>query len=96
MKKSTIMDVFQRDRGMPSKIPMSEEYFKRNEKANEAYTKFIAEAKKYPDLFKLFYEMEEAINFTSVAETDDYFIEGFKIGLLIGIEASEPFEPKEI
>ena len=47
-----------------------------------------------PDLTKQLQELENAIDAASSVEIDNYFVEGFKIGLLIGIEASEPYEPK--
>lgn len=95
MKKSTILEVFLRDRGMPPNIPMSNEYFKLIEKTSNLHDKLIEKIEAYPDIMKLFDEFEDAVDAASSVEIDDFFVEGFKIGLLIGIEASEPYEPKE-
>ena len=96
MKKSTILEVFLRDRGTPPNIPMSNEYFKLIEKTSNLHDKFIEKIDAYPDIIKLFDEFKDAADTASSVEIDDFFVEGFKIGLLIGIEASEPFEPKEV
>lgn len=93
MKKSTILEVFQRDRGMSPNIPMSDEYFKLIAKVCDLEKEFMKKIEAEPDLTKQLHELENAIDAASSVEIDNYFVEGFKIGLLIGIEASEPYEP---
>ncbi|HBN13064.1 MAG TPA: hypothetical protein DD415_05565 [Clostridiales bacterium] len=96
MKKSTILDVCHHSRGLTERVPISDKYFKLIEKTSNLHDKLIEKIEAYPDIMKLFDEFEDAVDAASSVEIDDFFVEGFKIGLLIGIEASEPYEPKEV
>lgn len=53
----------------------------------EAYEEL--EKKLSPELFKLHEKFADALEGQLVKEIDFYFVEGFKLGLLIGIECME-------
>lgn len=87
MKKSTILDIFNGVRGQRDSIKLSEKNKKILVKVNESYGEL--EEKLSPELLKLHQKFVETLETCFSEDIDSYFIEGFKLGLLIGVECTE-------
>ena len=89
MKKSVIKDIFNGFRGHYETLRMTrtEEYQKNTEIASDAYEEL--KKKLSPELFELHERLTEVSEKNACNELDFHFVEGFKLGLLIGIECME-------
>ena len=86
MKNSAIKDIFYGLRGQMDTMHMPKEHFEKST-VSDSYDELIA--KLSPELLKLHEKFVNALEGDYSEEVDFYFIEGFKLGLLIGIECME-------
>lgn len=85
MKKSAILDIFNGFRGHRDTINMPKEIIKKNMgKVCDTYEEL--KEKFSPEMLNLHQKFVDALEDNWSFELDFYFVEGFKLGLLIGIE----------
>ena len=87
MKKSVIRDIFKGFRGHIETMPKPEK-----DDANEKISCDIYDELKEKltsEQLKLHQKFVDSIDFSWSEEVDFYFVQGFKLGLLIGIECME-------
>lgn len=88
MKKSIITELFNGNRGHIETMTMPKEHFDYSVKeVADAYEKMLE--KLTPEQVDYLHKFERANLKSQSEEVDFYFCEGFKLGLLIGIEASD-------
>lgn len=87
MKKSAIKDIFNGTRGDMETMKMPQ---KRNENL-DIVCDYIDELKEKlsPELFALHENVINGLESNFIEEVNFYFVEGFKLGLLIGVECME-------
>ncbi len=84
--KSIIKEIFYGERGSLEYFKPNEEYLKILEKINKLYNEIesgLTDGQK--EVFEKFCELQDDLD---VESADTHFIEGVKIGILLGIEAS--------
>lgn len=59
------------------------------DKVDKYYDLVCEKLKPYPELFELFEKFRESLEDLRCFEADNYYAEGFKFGLLMGVEAGE-------
>lgn len=87
IKKSAIREMFSGTRGTYDHIELSDDFKETEKKMATAVDAFLN--KLTPEQQELFYEAYEFIGDKSAAYAEEHFIEGFKFGMLIGIEVGE-------
>ena len=87
MKKSVILDIFMGNRGHNESIIMPDDWKKNTDKDNDVYDEL--KEKLSPELFKLLYKYTEGLEDSYCGQIDFYFVEGFKLGLRVGIECMD-------
>ena len=86
MKKSVILDIFNGERGHRETMKMPDGHFEKSQTA-DAYDELIE--KLSPELLELHKKFTDALNDDHYEEVNFFFVEGFKLGLLTGIECAE-------
>ena len=87
MKKSAILDIFNGFRGHRETMHMPKDSQK--ELGTVCNTYDVLKEKLSPDLLNLHQKLVDALESNWAEELDFFFAEGFKLGLLIGIECAE-------
>jgi len=87
MRKSPIMDIFHGFRGHIETIKAPKLSRGNLDIIIDAHNEL--KAKLCPEIFDIYKKYDEATSVNHCEETDHYFAEGFKLGLLIGIECME-------
>ncbi|MCL2374918.1 MAG: hypothetical protein FWC82_00100 [Firmicutes bacterium] len=87
MKKSTIKDIFYGSKGHKETMIMPRSNNKNLKLVSNTYDKL--KCKLSPELLTLHQKLVDNLEHIWNNEIDFYFIEGFKLGLLIGIECME-------
>ncbi len=87
MQKSAIREMYSGFRGTYDHIKLSPDYEEARNKMSDAVDTFLE--KLTPEQQKHFHEAYEFMSNTEAEYAADHFIEGFKFGLLIGIEVGE-------
>lgn len=85
--KSTIKDMFSMKRGTYNNVPLSNEFRDAQKKMFNAVDAFLE--KLTAEQQTLFHEAFELISNQNAVYAEDHYVEGFKFGLLIGIEAGD-------
>lgn len=88
-QKTAIMQMFYGERGDSEKIIYSDECKECRNKSYEYYEKLCEKFKDDAEVLELFEKFIDWTERANVEEIDVNFAEGFKFGLLIGIEAGE-------
>ena len=88
-QKTAIMQMFYGERGDSEKIKYSNECKECRNKSYEYYEKLCEKFKDDAEVLELFEKFIDWTERANVEEIDVNFAEGFKFGLLIGIEAGE-------
>ena len=88
--QSAILQILNGDRGCNDNIRCSPEYSKALDKVVEFEEKLTSKLKLEPDLYKLFEDFNDALRTMHCEEVDDYYLEGFRFGALIGIDIMTP------
>ncbi len=86
-KQSAVKAMFSGSRGTYAQIKLSPEHEEAEKAMTEAVDAFLE--KLTPEQQRLFHEAYDFIADENAAYAEDHFVEGFKFGLLIGIEAGE-------
>lgn len=85
-KQSMIMEIYYGDRGRFDQIPMTEEYRELLRVAEEEETRFLSALNETEELKKLFKKTKDSIEALWSNECDSHFCEGFRIGVLLGMD----------
>ena len=88
-QKSAILQMFYGERGDGEKLKCSAEYREYLHKAGEYGQKLYEKIKDNQEILELFKQYDEWTDKAYAVEIDAYYQEGFKFGLLIGVEAGE-------
>lgn len=88
-QKSAVLQMFYGQRGKGDKVKCVTEYREYADKAEEYYQALCKKLKGMPEALELLSNYIEWQERMYVVEIDSNYAEGFKFGLLIGIEASE-------
>jgi hypothetical protein len=87
MKKSVILDIFNGNRGHIETMKMPKDNSEKGDKLCNTYDEL--KEKLSPETYKLHEKFVDELSRDYNNEVDFYFAEGFKLGLLIGIECME-------
>lgn len=85
-KQSMIMEMFNGNRGRYDQIPMADEYWGLMNAAEEQESEFLAALGKRKELIELFQKTKNRIEDMWANECDSYFCEGFRFGVLLGMD----------
>ena len=83
---SAIKDMYEKRRGHYESVVHGEEYQKCLDEVIKCDDEMREALKKHPKLLELYQKSTNALDALSVAEEDDYYIEGFKFGVLMGLD----------
>lgn len=83
---SAIKDMYEKRRGHYESVVHGEEYQKCLDKVIKCDDEMRGALKKNPKLLELYQKATRALDALSVAGEDDYYVEGFKFGVLMGLD----------
>lgn len=86
---SAIMQMFYGKRGNADSIGCTPEYIRLIDAVDNAYDCLCEKLEPKTELWELFLKYKDALEEMHACEVDDHYSEGFKFGLLIGVEAGE-------
>lgn len=87
MKKSVIKAIFNGERGNGQQIKTTEEEHRLAGVVSDTYDELIKRLS--PEQLKFHETFNKAREYAFIEELDNNYVEGFKLGLLIGIECME-------
>ena len=88
-QKSAILQIFYGQRGDSEKVKCAPEQTEYLNKAIEYNNKLCEKLKSMPEVMELFTQYNDWTERAYALEVDAYYLEGFKFGLLVGVEAGE-------
>ncbi|MDE6691199.1 MAG: hypothetical protein K2K04_04430 [Clostridia bacterium] len=88
-QKSAVLQMFYGENGKADYITYPPEEDKLLDEVDKYYDLMCEKLKPQEGLFELFEKFRESLENLRSFEADNYYAEGFKFGLLIGIEAGE-------
>lgn len=88
-QKSSILQMFYRQRGDCEKVKCAPEYREYADNASQYYEKLCEKLKDMPEALELLSSFYDRTERAHCVEIDANYLEGFKFGLLIGVEAGE-------
>ena len=88
-KQSMIMEMFNGRRGRYDQIPMTDEYWELMHVAGEREEIFLAALGKREELIELFQKTKDGIEAMWSSECNSCFCEGFRCGVLLGLDILE-------
>ena len=94
-KLSPIMQMYYGHRGNYEKIPCTKEYFKLLEKVIENDDELCEKLSAYPELLELYKKTNESIEALHCESADSHFSEGFKFGVLMGLDIAGDIDTDE-
>ena len=87
--KSAILQMLYGQRGDSDKIKMNTQCEEYLSVADECMDSIKEKLKSMPEVWELFLKYREYMDLIHIEEVDAHYLEGFKFGLLIGVEAGE-------
>lgn len=88
-QNSAIMQMFYGRRGNADNIGCTPEYTELLTAVSDAYDCLCKKLEPDTELWELFLKYKDALEEMHVCEVGDHYAEGFKFGLLIGVEAGQ-------
>lgn len=88
-QKSAILQMFYGQRGNAESIKRFDDGNDIINAADSNYIELCKKLKSQPELLDLFIKYKDSMDDLLIREIDNHFAEGFKFGLLIGVEAGE-------
>ena len=88
MQKSAILQMFYGERGSMNDVPNSREYSEQLDKFCEAEKDFLEKISGVPDYQALYRQFLENVFELQCRSMDDYFSEGFRFGVLMGLDVA--------
>ena len=90
MKRNSIIEkLYQGDRPLYESVTTSEE----TKRASEAFVEYDDEFRKkleeFPELFKLYQKTNKVMEDMISLEENDYYMEGFRLGVLLGLDIAD-------
>ncbi|MDE5910739.1 MAG: hypothetical protein K2O31_03795 [Clostridia bacterium] len=86
-KNSAILQMIRGERGNIENIEYSDEYKEAKKLSIEAQERFIHNLDDYPQLQKLYFELDRAIGYEYSLHLEEVYKEAFSFGLSLGKEA---------
>lgn len=87
--KTAIAQMLHNGRGYVENLTLSRECSDRLTEVDKKYEKLKEKLSSQEEIWKLFEELEDALSGLRAEESADFYAEGFKFGLLLGMEAGE-------
>lgn len=87
--KSAIAQMFLGGRGKNEYLRLSRESRDKAGEVDEKYKKLQESLSSQAEIWQLFEDFENAVSGLRAEEAADHYAEGFKFGLLLGVEAGE-------
>ncbi len=88
-QKSMILQILYGQRGIADTIKTSDNHPDNSDKVDVLYCKFRNQLENQSEIWQSFCEYLNALEDLHSDEAEAYYAEGFKLGLLLGIEAGE-------
>ncbi len=88
-QKSAIMQMFYGERGNFEFIKHSREYFDLMDEVCDLQSKLEEMIKDMPEVLALLKKYDDKVDEFECQALDDYYLEGFRFGVLMGIDISE-------
>lgn len=88
-QKTAILQMYYGQRGTGDNLKCTPEYIKLLDAVDNAYDCLCEKLEPNTELRELFLKYKDALEEMHACEVDDHYAEGFKFGLLIGVEAGE-------
>lgn len=88
-QKSAVLQMFYGENGKADNLTYPPEEDALLDKVDKYYVLMCEKLKPQPELFELFEKFRESLEDLRSFEADNCYAEGFKFGLLIGVEAGE-------
>ncbi|MDE7076296.1 MAG: hypothetical protein K2O62_03120 [Clostridia bacterium] len=88
-QKSSILQMFYGQRGTANNIRYSPDDFNLIDAVDNSYDLLCAKLQPKTELWELFLKYKDSLENLHLREVDKHYAEGFKFGLLIGVEAGE-------
>ena len=94
MKRNSIIELLYRgDRPLYEEVPQGEESKRALEIFISLDDEFRAKLKEYPELLAMYQRTNKAMENMSSYDANDHYMEGFRFGVLLGIDiANQGFE----
>ncbi len=90
-KYQTIRKLFNGQIGLSDTVKCSDTYFQLMKQSDELERKFVKQLENNPELIELFDNVYEAQSKEYAESVFCHYAEGFRIGLMLGIEAAKSF-----
>ncbi len=84
--KSAIAQMYFRERGTCEDVPTSKEYFRLIDIANKIQEDFLEKLNGDEELIKLYNKNIDALMEAQCEDSDNHFFEGFRFGVLMGLD----------
>ena len=84
--ESVILQMFNKERGHYESVPLNEAYQEQADKLAALEEELREKLKGNPDLVALYEKVSEAFFAVASAVGDSHYVEGFKFGVLMGLE----------
>ncbi len=94
-KICAIFQMFHGIRGNAESISLSKHYKKKLKKTAECEKQFRETLKSYPNLYKMYEEVNDCILTLNSQDNFDYYAEGFRFGVQLGMDIIKPTNQKE-
>ena len=88
-RKSAIEQMYYGERGNLNNIPSSPEYAHLLDEFSANDRKMREKLKNLPEILALYQKTEKSMNAITSKDAYDYFAEGFRFGLLLGIDVAQ-------
>lgn len=86
MKNSAFEQMYSGERGRYDSVPLDKEWEKISDIRSDCYDKMEELLKEHSEIKKVFDQLMEATDTLGAIEADSYYKEGFRFGLLLGVE----------
>ena len=94
-RKSAIMQMHYCERGSYEDVPCSNEYFKLLDEYVKNDSEIRVKLSEFPNLLELYKKANDSLEILNCESEDNHYLEGFKFGLLMGLEAAEGADYEE-
>ncbi len=94
-RKSAIMQMYYHERGGYEDIPRSNEYFKLLDEYVKNDSEIRDKLSEFPNLLELYKKANDSLEILNCESEDNHYLEGFKFGLLIGLDVATDTKNEE-
>lgn len=95
-RKSAIMQMHYHERGSYEDVPCSNEYFKLLDEYVKNDSEIRAKLSNFPDLLELYKKANDSFEILNFEDEDNHYLEGFRLGVLMGLDIAGDREKEKI